>query len=49
MQKQLKSIMVATWIWNGGVDERNDKIWILQARPETDLVPQKKNQKRPKS
>ena len=35
MQKQSKNTMVATWIWEWGVDERDDKIWILQARPET--------------
>ena len=34
-QSHRKNIMAATWIWNWGVDERDNKIWILQARPET--------------
>ena len=43
MQKQSKNIMVATWIWNGA-DERDGRIWILQARPET-VWSRKENQK----
>ena len=41
-KKQSENIMVATWMeW--GVDERDGRIWILQARPETVWSRKEKN------